>query len=128
MSKKKVNYAEEKRKEVLALIEKELPQLSGKSITKMLSRIAHQRYGRKIKLSLNESLLLNLIKRKRYNSHTVYRWFLLQYAPEDIQVMLEEGKISLKDAAKESTIRRQERRMEIGIKIIDEIRAIVKDM
>ena len=128
MSRKKKNYAQIKRQEILMEIENNLPQLRDKSINKLLSRISHYYYGRKIKLSLNESLLLSLLKRKRYNSHTVYRWFLLQYAPEDIQVMLEEGKISLKDAAKESTIRRQERRMETGIKIIDEIRAIVKDM
>lgn len=94
----------------------------------MLSRIAHYHYGRKIKLSIDETLLLNLIKKLRLNPHTVYRWFLLEYAPEDVQVLLEEGKISLKNAAKESKIRRTERRMELGVKIIDEIRQIVGDM
>jgi hypothetical protein len=128
MSRKPVNYAEEKRKEVIARIAIELPQLSGKSINKMLSRIAHQQYGRKIKLSLNETLLFSFLKKHRYNPHTVYRWFLLEYAPEDVQVLLEEGKISLKDAAKESKIRRTERRMELGLKIVEEIRGVVKDM
>lgn len=128
MSRKPVNYAEEKRKEVSARIVSELPQLSGKSINKMLSRIAHQQYGRNIKLSLDETLLLNFLKNHKYNPHTVYRWFLLEYAPEDVQVLLEEGKISLKDAAKESKVRRTERRMELGMKIINEIRSIVKDM
>ena len=128
MSRKPVNYAEEKRKEVQCKIANELPQLSGKSINKMLSRIAHQQYGRRIKLSLDETLLLSFLKKHRYNPHTVYRWFLLEYAPEDVQFLLGEGKISLKDAAKESKVRRTERRMELGMKIIDEIRGIVKDM
>jgi hypothetical protein len=128
MSRQKVNYAQVKREEILAKISIDLPQLRDRSITKMLSRIAHYHYGRKIKLSIDETLLLNLIKKLRLNPHTVYRWFLLEYAPEDVQVLLEEGKISLKNAAKESKIRRTERRMELGVKIIDEIRQIVGEM
>ena len=128
MSRKPKNYAQIKRQEIISKIELDLPQLRDKSITKMLSRISHYHYGRKIKLSLNETLLFNLIKKLKLNPHTVYRWFLLEYAPEDVQLLLEEGKISLKDASKESTIRRTERRMELGVKIIDEIRQIVGDM
>ena len=128
MSRKPKNYAQEKREEVLNRLKAELPQLSDRSITKMLSRIAHYQYGRRIKLSIDETILLNFLKKYKYNPHTVYRWFLLEYAPEDVQVLLEEGRISLKDASKESRIRRTERRMELGVKIIDEIRQIVGDM
>lgn len=128
MSRKKKNYAQIKRQEILLEIEINLPQLRDKSITKLLSRISHYYYGRKIKLSLNETLLFNLIKKLKLNPHTVYRWFLLEYAPEDVQLLLEEGKISLKEASKESTIRRTERRMELGVKVIEEIRQIVGDM
>jgi len=128
MSRKKKNYAQIKRQEILMEIENNLPQLRDKSINKLLSRISHYYYGRKIKLSLNETLLFNLIKKLKLNPHTVYRWFLLEYAPEDVQLLLDDGRISLKEASKESTIRRTERRMELGVKVIEEIRQIVGDM
>jgi len=123
-----VDFAEAKRNEVRALVQKDLPQLSSVQLLKPLSRIAHYHYGRKVKLSLNDTLLIDLLKKNRLNPHTVYRWFLLEYAPDDVKLLLSEEKISLKDAQKQSKVLRGERRAELGIKILDEIRGIVKDM
>lgn len=125
---KMVNFAEERRQFVKELVNKNLPQFAGKPLLKPLSRIAHFHYGRKVKLGLDETLLIDLLKKNRLNPHTVYRWFLLEYAPPDVQCLLDEGKVSLKDAQKQSTVVRTERRMELSIKILEEIRVIVKDM
>lgn len=122
------DFAENKRSEIRQMVQTELSQLSSVQLLKPLSRIAHYHYGRKVKLSLNETLLIDMLKKHRLNPHTVYRWFLLEYAPDDVKLLLSEEKISLKDAQKQSRVLRGERRAEIGIKILDEIRGIVKDM
>lgn len=122
------DFADDKRNQVRAIVQAELPQLSSVQLLKPLSKIAHYHYGRKVKLSLNDTLLIDLLKKHKLNPHTVYRWFLLEYAPDDVKLLLSEEKISLKEAQKQSRVLRGERRAELGIKILDDIRSIVKDM
>lgn len=118
-----------------------LPELDGKGLIRMLSKIrtyiAHKKKGVPLgrkgwkgyrDLTNNERILYEYLLKNNLNPGTTYRWFIATRLSNDIKDDLAKGKISYKKAMEISANRRKAEYSSQAVNILEEIRVAMRGL
>ncbi len=111
---------------VKEFINKEIPQMQGRDLCKILSKLGTFHYNKKKGFLIGlERELYELLIENSYNPYTVYKWCLLERVPDEIKFQLNNHYISQKKASRLFFERRHETETslqlnvkELGLKLI----------
>jgi len=100
------------------LVEGRFPQLTGRHLDEMMSKLAHYHYNKKQFIVLGQERdVYDLLIKNSLNPFTVYRWILLEKVPEQVRFQLQEGRLSQKKALSKAFQIRQDKKDRTGERI-----------
>lgn len=83
---------------------------------------------RKRELTANERIVYEYILKSKLNPSTTYRWFIATRLPMDVREMLAKGQVSQKQAMKMSADRRNVKKSNAGLLMMEEIRNAIQKL
>lgn len=101
----------EKAEKLIRLVQKELPKADKHSIRKACGRLSNHycyKKSKRYKPSETEIKIYEITLRNNISIAQAYKWLLLMDAPADIQELLQQRKISIKNAFREIKRRSRE--------------------
>mgnify|MGYP001569266840 FL=1 len=104
------------------------PGIDDDNLVILLGRCSHYHCNDRNHLGEDEAILYDFLLKNNLNPCTVYKWFLVHNMPENIQELLQKGKLTQRQALKLSTNERRQKENTLGLELREECRKIVREV